>query len=341
MNQQQNSPSIDPKSLGKVAVLLGGTSAEREISLMSGQGVVQALRASGVDAHPFDTGKQSLWQLKEQGFKRCFIALHGRGGEDGSVQGALELLGIPYTGSGVAASALAIDKVLTKRLWRADGLVTPEWRLVQSVKETQQAFKSLGAGMIVKPAREGSTIGLEKVTDIEQSAHAYQLASTYDDEVLCEQFIDGAEVTCAVVELNGKPQALPVIRIEAPDGNYDYENKYFTDKAKYFCPSGLPDALEKQIQQMSVEAFRSLGCRGWGRVDVMIRESDQQPFLLEINTSPGMTSHSLVPMAAREAGFSYERLCLEVLRGACVNTMKTPAPKVPATSTTHASGLKA
>ncbi|RMX04055.1 D-alanine--D-alanine ligase [Corticibacter populi] len=321
--------SIDVRSLGKVAVLLGGSSAERAVSLMSGQGVLKALRTQGVDAHPFDTGQQSLWQLKEQGFARVFIALHGRGGEDGTVQGALELLGIPYTGPGVAASAMAMDKVLTKRLWRADGLATPDWRLVDSAEGVAQAFAALGAPMIVKPAREGSTIGLAKVELAEECAAAYALAAGYDDEVLCEQFIEGEETTCAIIELDGKAEALPVIRIVAPGGNYDYENKYFGDATQYFCPSGLPDALEQQIRQMSLAAFQSLGCRGWARADVMIRKSDGKAFLLEINTSPGMTSHSLVPMAAGTAGISYEALCLRILAAARLDGTLLPTPHAP------------
>ena len=303
--------------LGKVAVLMGGTSAEREVSLMSGQGVLKALRTHGVDAHAFDTGKRPLWDLRQEGFARCFIALHGRGGEDGTIQGLLELLGIPYTGPGVTASAMAMDKVLTKRLWQADGLATPGWRLADSPQAAAQALEELGAPMIVKPAREGSTIGLTKVVSSDQCEQAYALAARYDAQVLCEQFIDGEETTCAVLQLPGqKARALPVIRIVAPGGNYDYENKYFGESTQYYCPSGLPAQLEEQIQRMSLQAYQSLGCRGWSRVDVMIRESDGKPFLLEINTSPGMTGHSLVPMAARAAGISYEDLCLQILLAA-------------------------
>ena len=311
---------IDGAALGKVAVLMGGSSAERDVSLMSGSGVLQALRASGVDAHPFDPAYNDLGDLKRHGYQRCFIALHGRHGEDGTVQGALELLGIPYTGSGVLASSIAMDKIMTKRLWRAEGLPTPDWRLVANAAETEQALQALGAPMIVKPAREGSTIGLTKVTDASQCAQAYALAARYDPEVLCEQFIDGDETTCPILGEGASAQALPVIRIEAPQGNYDYEHKYFTDDTQYHCPSGLPEAEEQAIQTLVVQAFRSLGCRGWARADIMIRASDRQPFLLEINTSPGMTGHSLVPMSARAAGISYEDLCLHLLAQASLDT---------------------
>lgn len=311
---------IDPRALGKVAVLMGGRSSEREVSLMSGQGVLDALRAQGVDAHAFDPAEQELGALKAQGFARCFIALHGRFGEDGTVQGALELLGIPYTGSGVMASSMAMDKIMTKRIWRFEGLPTPDWRMVSSPEATMAALAALGAPMIVKPARDGSSMGLTKVTDASQCAAAYALAAKYDDEVLCEQFIAGEETTCAVLGEGAAAAALPVIRIVAPDGNYDYQNKYFTDVTQYHCPSGLPADEEARIQQIVEKAFRTLGCRGWGRADVMIRQSDRQPFLLEINTSPGMTSHSLVPMAARARGMSYEQLCLTILASASLDS---------------------
>lgn len=314
--------NVDVKALGKVAVLMGGASAEREVSLMSGTGVLQALRSRGVDAHAFDPSQNELGELRRDGYARCFIALHGRHGEDGTVQGALELLRIPYTGPGVMASSIAVDKIMTKRIWRAEGLPTPDWRLVGSVAETADALAALGAPMIVKPSREGSTIGLTKVTSPEQCAQAYALASRYDPEVLCEQFIAGEETTCPVLGEGAGAYALPVIRIVAPEGNYDYQNKYFTDVTQYHCPSGLPDAEEREIQRLVVAAFRSLGCRGWARADIMIRASDRQPFLLEINTSPGMTGHSLVPMSARASGISYEDLCVGVLATA---TMDTPA----------------
>ena len=316
----QMDQKIDVRALGKVAVLMGGSSAEREVSLMSGAGVLQALRARGVDAHAFDPAHGDLSELKQAGFARCFIALHGRHGEDGTVQGALELLGIPYTGPGVLASSIAMDKTMTKRIWRAEGLPTPDWRQVASGEETEQALAALGAPMIVKPAREGSTIGLTKVTDPGQCAIAYELASRYDPEVLCEQFIEGDETTCPILGEGASAHALPVIRIVAPQGNYDYQHKYFTDDTQYHCHSGLPQAEEDAIQRLVVQAFRTLGCRGWARADIMVRARDRQPFLLEINTSPGMTGHSLVPMSARSAGISYEDLCLRLLASATLDT---------------------
>ncbi len=311
---------VDARALGKVAVLMGGASAERDVSLMSGRGVLQALRSRGVDAHAFDPAHNDLGELKRGGYDRCFIALHGRHGEDGTVQGALELLGIPYTGPGVMASSMSMDKIMTKRIWRAEGLPTPDWRLVASGEETALALQALGAPMIVKPAREGSTLGLSKVTSPEQCEQAYLLASKYDPEVLCEQFIEGDETTCPVLGEGAGAYALPVIRIVAPQGNYDYQNKYFTDDTKYHCPSGLPEVEEREIQRLVVQAFRSLGCRGWARADIMIRASDRKPFLLEINTSPGMTGHSLVPMSARAVGISYEDLCVGVLATATLDT---------------------
>lgn len=317
---QLPAPTIDPRSLGKVAVLFGGTSAERDVSMMSGSGVLKALQSQGVDAHAFDPAERPLQDLKAEGFDRCFIALHGRGGEDGTVQGALELLGIPYTGSGVMASSIAMDKIMTKRIWRFEGLPTPDWRMVSSAEDCVHALSVLGAPMIVKPAREGSSIGLTKVTDPSQCAAAYAAAAQHDPEVLCEQFIDGDETTCPVLIVNGQPQALPLIRIVAPDGNYDYQNKYFTDDVKYLCPSQLDADEEAEIARQVVRAFKTLGCRGWARADVMIRRGDRQPFLLEINTAPGMTSHSLVPMSARVAGLSYEQLCVHLLAAASLDS---------------------
>ena len=311
--------SVDVKALGKVAVLMGGRSSEREVSLMSGSGVLAALLSKGVDAHKFDPAEQSLDQLKVQGFDRCFIALHGRYGEDGTVQGALELLNIPYTGPGVMASSIAMDKVMTKRIWRFEGLPTPDWRMVASAEETVAAFEALGAPMIVKPARDGSSIGLTKVMNADECAQAYALAAKYDAEVLCEEFITGDETTCPVLGTGANARALPVIRIVAPEGNYDYQNKYFTDTTQYHCPSGLPAEEEAEIQRIVEKAFRTLGCRGWARADIMIRASDRKPFLLEINTSPGMTGHSLVPMAARSTGVSYENLCLGILASSALD----------------------
>lgn len=310
---------VDVKALGKVAVLLGGRSAEREVSLMSGNGVLAALQSRGVDAHAFDPAERDLSDLKREGFDRVFIALHGRFGEDGTVQGALELLGIPYTGPGVMASAVAMDKLMTKRIWIAEGLSTPAWRQVHSAAETRAAFEALGAPMIVKPVREGSTIGLTKVTSIEQCEAAYALAAGQDPMVMCEQFIAGDEVTCPVLGTGAEARALPVIRIVAPDGNYNYQHKYFTDDTQYLVPCGLPEGEEAAIQALVLKAFRALDCRGWARADVMIDAKTRRPYLLEINTSPGMTSHSLVPMSARATGLSYEDLCLQVLASAALD----------------------
>jgi D-alanine-D-alanine ligase len=320
---------IDVKALGKVAVLMGGTSAERPVSLMSGPGVLAALRSVGVDAHAFDPSERDLGDLKREGFERCFIALHGRGGEDGTVQGALELLGIPYTGSGVMASAIAMDKVMTKRVWIAEGLPTPKWQLLDARHHSRENSRvvpdALGLPLIVKPAREGSSFGVTKVEGYSGMAEAVTLASKYDPDVLCEEFILGDEVTCAVLGEGDGATALPVIRIVAPDGNYDFEHKYVSNDTTYLCPSGLPEAEALEIQRIVVQAYRLLGCRGWGRADLMIRASDRKPFLLEMNTSPGMTSHSLVPKSANVAGLSYEQLCLHLLSQATLDTV--PAPR--------------
>ena len=306
-----------------VAVLMGGRSAEREISMMSGTGVLQALQSKGVNAVAFDPAEQPLERLTALGVARVFIALHGRYGEDGTVQGALEWLGIPYTGSGVMASAIAMDKVMTKRVWMAAGLSTPDYVWLSPDQQTPERIAEvpgrLGLPFIVKPPREGSSIGVTKVSAPEQLAGAVTTATGFDPDLLCESFIEGMEVTCPVLGEGPSARALPVVRIAAPDGAYDYQNKYFTDDVKYHCPSGLPPALETQIQQTVVAAYRALGCRGWGRADLMIRASDQRPFLLEMNTSPGMTSHSLVPMSARAAGISYEDLCLQVLASASLD----------------------
>ena len=310
-------------SFGKVAVLMGGHSAERAVSLMSGAGVLQALQSRGVDAHAFDPAERDLSQLKIEGYARCFIALHGRFGEDGTVQGALELLGIPYTGSGVMASAISIDKVMTKRVWLAEGLPTPKYRLLRrggySRDLVMKVPDDLGLPVIVKPAREGSSIGVAKVQGYSEMAAAVDAASLLDADVLCEQFIAGDEVTCPVMGSGDAAWALPVIRIVAPEGNYDYQNKYFTDDTKYLVPCGLPAGEEAAIQQLVLKAYQVLGCRGWGRVDVMIDAATRSPWLLEVNTSPGMTGHSLVPMSARAAGLSYEDLCLQLLASAALD----------------------
>ena len=317
---------------GKVAVLMGGASAEREVSLMSGQGVLQALRSLGVDAHAFDPAERDLAELRRDGFSRCFIALHGRYGEDGTVQGALELLRLPYTGSGVMASSIAMDKVMTKRLWLAQGLPTPAHVVLPgdalpAGQLVAAVCRQLGLPLIVKPPHEGSSIGVSKVTQADQLAPAVELAARYDPEVLCEAFIEGEEVTCPVLGSGAQARTLPVVRISAPQGAYDYQNKYFTDAVRYQCPSGLPAAEEAEISRIVLAAYRALGCRGWGRADLMIRASDRQPFLLEMNTSPGMTTHSLVPMSARAAGLDYPALCLAVLAQAALDY--PPAPAAP------------
>ena len=313
---------------GKVAVLMGGHSAEREISLLSGNGVLKALSSKGVDAHAFDPAKRDLGELKKEGFDRCFIALHGRFGEDGTVQGALELLGIPYTGSGVMASSIAIDKVMTKRVLAAEGLPTPQHVLLRrgayNDADIAAALAELSLPLIVKPAREGSSIGLTKVTAPSQMAAAVEQAAQLDADILCEQFIDGDEVTCPVLGTGSQATALPVIRIAAVDGNYDYKNKYFTDTTQYLVPCGLPAGEEAAIQSLVLQAYKALNCRGWARADVMIDRLTRRPYLLEINTSPGMTSHSLVPMSARAVDMPYEDLCLEILKTAALDYDKAP-----------------
>ncbi|WOP15052.1 D-alanine--D-alanine ligase [Ottowia sp. SB7-C50] len=314
---------------GKVAVLMGGKSGEREVSLMSGQGVLTALRARGVDAHAFDPATQPMDELKRQGFDRCFIALHGRYGEDGTVQGALELLGIPYTGAGVMASSMAIDKVMTKRVWLAEGLPTPRYVLLHRGDFTREQVRAipdeLGLPLIVKPVREGSSLGVTKVTGYSEMQQAVDAAAALDADILCEQFIAGDEVTCPVMGEGADAHALPVIHIVAPEGNYDFQNKYYTDVTEYRVPCDLPPGEEAAIQALVLKAYRVLGCRGWGRLDVMIDAATRQPYLLEINTSPGMTSHSLVPMAAKAAGTDYETLCLQLLAGASLDY--APAPE--------------
>ena len=299
-------------SLGKVAVLMGGRSAEREISLLSGKGVLEALRSKGVDAHAFDPSQRDLYELKRDGFARCFIALHGRGGEDGTIQGALEVLGIPYTGSGVMGSAIAMDKWRTKMVWLANDLPTPRFRILTGKETPEDVARDLGLPLIVKPANEGSTLGLTKVVRPEQLKEAYELAARkFNDIALAEQFVDGPEYTASIVG----DAPLPLIRIEAPQGNYDYQNKYFTDDTKYHCPAGLAHDKEKALQALALQAFQLVGCAGWGRVDLMLDQGGS-PYLLEVNTAPGMTGHSLVPMAAKAVGISYEDLCVKILQSA-------------------------
>ncbi|MEW6165145.1 MAG: D-alanine--D-alanine ligase [Pseudomonadota bacterium] len=300
---------------GKVAVLMGGSSAEREISLISGAAVLAALKNAGVDAHAFDPAERPVWELAGAGVARVFNILHGGAGEDGTVQGALDLLGIPYTGSGVLASALAMDKIRTKWVWQAAGVPTPRSRRVRAADEGAAVIAELGLPLIVKPVREGSSIGLTKVTRAEQFAAAFAAAATLPDgrreDVMAEEFIAGTEYTAAVL---GRA-VLPLVRIEAPEAGYDYENKYFTDAVQYHCPAGLPTAVETEIGKTVLAAFDALGCRGWGRADLILR-ADGSYGLLEMNTNPGMTGHSLVPMAARAAGIGFEDLVLRILEGA-------------------------
>jgi D-alanine-D-alanine ligase len=301
------------KSFGKVAVLMGGASAEREVSLMSGAGVLSALTSQGIEAHAFDPAERDLVELKREGFQRCFIALHGRHGEDGTVQGALELLGIPYTGSGVMASAIGMDKVMTKRVWSALGLPTPRSLTLDAAQQTKERLRAvpdeLGLPLIVKAPHEGSSIGVIKVNGYSDMQGAVAEAMKYDSVVLIEEFVSGDELTCPILDNT----ALPVVKIVAPEGKYDYQNKYFTDDVKYLVPSGLPAAEEKEMQRLALEAFHAIGCRGWARADFMVRSTDRKPYLLEINTSPGMTSHSLVPKSAAAAGIGYEALCVQIL----------------------------
>jgi D-alanine-D-alanine ligase len=306
----------DIAALGKVGVLFGGRSAEREISLISGNGVLQALKSKGIDAHPFDPAERSIAELAAERFDRVFIALHGRFGEDGSLQGALELLGIPYTGSGVMASSVGMDKITTKIVWLAHNVPTPKYAVIDDGADLNAIVAELGLPLIVKPPLEGSTIGITKVTRAEDFRAAVDLAHRYDKLVLAEQFISGREFSVPLLGAGATARALPVIEIVAPEGNYDYQNKYFTDDTQYHCPAPLDAATTEAIQRHVENAYRALGCEGWARIDVLLRESDNAPFLLEVNTSPGMTTHSLVPMAARAEGTAYEDLCVEILRSA-------------------------
>jgi D-alanine-D-alanine ligase len=298
---------------GKVAVLLGGKSAEREVSLKSGGMVLRALRSRGIDAHAFDPSERSLDVLLSERFERAFIALHGRFGEDGTIQGILEWLGLPYTGSGVLASALAMDKLRTKMLWLAAGLPTPPYEMLARDSNWQKVAARLGLPIMVKPANEGSSIGMSKVRTAEALDEAYALAVNYDPMVMAEKFIEGTELTGAILG----DQALPLIKLETPRDFYDYQAKYISDDTRYTVPCGLPLEKERELQVLCLRAFNALGCRGWGRVDLMLDKSGA-PYLLEVNTAPGMTDHSLVPMAARAIGVSYEDLCVKILEGARV-----------------------
>lgn len=310
----------------KVAVVFGGLSAERDISILSGTGVLNALKARGVNAYPFDPASDSLDLLKREGFDAAFIALHGRFGEDGAMQGALEVLGIPYTGSGVMASAIAMDKIFTKRVWETHGLPTPRFMVLDTTSRMVEVPDVLGLPLIIKPPHEGSTLGVSKCNGYSDVKGAFDFASEFDDVVLAEEFISGRELTIAVLGSGPTVRALPLIEIIAPAGNYDYQNKYFTDDTQYIVPAVLDAQKTAEIQQMAVAAFNAIGCEGWARVDVMLRKADSKAFLLEINTSPGMTGHSLVPMAARALGQSYEDLCLEILAGASLKIRRIAPP---------------
>ncbi len=305
--------SLNVKALGRVGVLLGGRSGEREISLMSGNGVLDALRSKGVDAHGFDTGLRCPTELAKEKFDRIFISLHGRFGEDGTIQGLLELLNLPYTGSGVLASALAIDKIATKQIWLSNGLSTPEFEELTATSDWNAVVQHLGLPLIVKPAHEGSSLGLTKVKSVDELPAAYQLAAGLDKKVIAETCIVGDELTCPLVGQGDTAEALPVIKIIPPQANYDFHNKYFSDETQYLCPTGLALEVNARVQDLALAAYKALGCRTWGRADVMLDQNTGKPYLLEMNTSPGMTSHSLVPMAAKAAGVSYADLVLWLL----------------------------
>jgi len=296
------------KTFGKVAVLFGGKSAEREVSLKSGAAVLAALRRCGVDAHAFDPALLDLHALRDEGYDRAFISLHGRYGEDGTVQGALELMGIPYTGSGVLASALGMDKWRTKLVWQAAGLPVPNYLLLDEHSDAADVVQRLGLPLFVKPANEGSSVGISKVKQVSELRGAYQVAARHDKLVIAESYIGGGEYTVAILG----EQVLPVIKIEPANEFYDFEAKYLRDDTLYLCPSGLGVAQEAEMQRLAKQAFALIGGLGWGRVDFLMDESGK-PYLLEVNTSPGMTDHSLVPMAARQAGIGFDQLVLKVL----------------------------
>jgi len=297
----------------KVAVILGGKSAEREVSLKSGALVLAALRARGLDAHAFDPADQGIEALIAGRYEHAFIALHGRFGEDGTLQGALEWLGLRYTGSGVLGSALAMDKLRAKRLWMAEGLPTPPFEVLDANSDFHAVAKRLGLPLMVKPVNEGSSLGMSKVRAAGELEEAYALAVNYDRAVIAERFVEGSELTAGILG----DEALPLIKLETPRDFYDYQAKYVADDTRYLIPCGLPAARERQIQQLCLQAFSALGCSGWGRVDLMLDRAGD-PWLLEVNTAPGMTDHSLVPMAARAAGLTYEDLCMRILEGSHV-----------------------
>lgn len=293
---------------GRVAVMFGGLSSEREVSLDTGAAVLEALRSRGVDAHAWDPAEKSMVDFAAAGFDRVWIALHGPGGEDGALQGALQWLGVPYTGSGVMASALAMDKVRSKHLFDAAGIPTPDYAVVAGLDEASSAADRLGYPLILKPAGEGSSVGMSKVDDSSALAAAVELALHYGDVAIAERYIDGDEFTVGIL----KGEALPTIRIETPRVFYDYRAKYESDRTQYHCPGTDDPAAEQRYAALALAAFRELGCTGWGRVDFMTG-ADGDPKVLEANTVPGMTSHSLVPMAARQAGIEFDELCWRIL----------------------------
>ena len=300
--------SNDSLKYGKVAVLMGGVSAEREVSLKSGKAILDALVSRDINAQGVDANPDNIGSLKAQGFDRAFVALHGRWGEDGVVQGALEAIGMPYTGSGVLGCALAMDKVRSKQVWQSLGLPTAKYRVLKSEADLDGLIEELGLPLFLKPAREGSSVGVGKVVEADDLLEAYQVTAKIGDDVLAEQFIDGAELTCGL--LNGQP--LPIVRMSTGNEFYDYEAKYLSDDTQYFCPAGLSAELENDIRVLAKRAFDALGCSEWGRVDVMLT-SVQKPLLLEVNTVPGMTTHSLVPMAAKANGLEFSELVIEIL----------------------------
>lgn len=316
MAGMQQSAGSDPQRFGKVAVLMGGDSAEREISLRSGNAVLQALQAAGVDALALDPVEHEfVSQLTGTGFDRAFIALHGRGGEDGVMQGLLDVLGLPYTGSGVLGSALAMDKLRTKQIWQAAGIPTPAFVQLDSEADLGRVGETPGYPVIVKPAREGSSIGISKVDSDAGMLAAWQLARRYDGEVIAEQWINGGEYTCGLLA----GEALPLIRLETPNTFYDYEAKYEADTTRYLLPCGLDDNVEQQLQALSQAAFHSVGASGWGRVDFML-DATGQCWFIEVNTVPGLTDHSLVPMAAQAAGMDFAALVCRILETTLTDT---------------------
>ncbi len=310
---QETKKEIKPESLGKVVLLAGGMSSEREVSLMSGKGVYDALVSAGVDVTRFDPKEQSISELEKGGFDRAFIALHGRYGEDGTIQGVLEYLKIPYTGPGVKASAVAMDKSLTKQIWREKQIPSPRGMLVSADSDLNFVMRELGRDLVVKPAREGSSIGLTKLKDatVEELHEAIVRAGALDNHVLVEERIFGRELTVAILGAGQDSKVLPIIEIIAPNGDYDYQNKYFTNDVRYECPAKLSEDLREEISRTCLSAYRALGARGWSRIDLILAE-DGTFSLLEMNTSPGMTAHSLVPLAAKNAGMSYQELVLKM-----------------------------